>query len=999
MFFTYMKRMLKLMGVLASALMLTSVFPMQAAEQGGRTVKGVFVDSTNGDPVAFATVSLTRKGADKPLKYILTDSEGRAQLDRVPHGTYVVKVELLGYQTFQQEVEVKEAVDLGTVKMEPDRQQLDAASVSAVGNPIVIKKDTVEYNASSYLTTDNDMLEELLKKLPGVEVSEDGTITSNGETITKITIDGRTFFLDDPQLASKNLPAKIIEKVKVVKKKSEQAEFTGIDDGEEEYVIDLSVKKGMMNGLLGNLLAGAGHDVPRNEYALDDTRYEAGGFVGRFTDKNQFGIILNANNTNNRGFNDLAGSMMQGMRGGGGGMGRGQGGWGGGNGILSSRMIGGNAAWTLFDGDMDLGGNYVYNDTDRYVEEKSYKETYLNDGSTLISNNDGFSNTGSYGHRFGVRLDHKFSENTSILFQPSVNFGGGNFQDVSLFETDNVDTDGLQSHTNKGFSGTAGDNRNVSTGGFLLFRQRLGIPGRTISLMSNWNFSNNDIDGLNQSSTYSYADQTTAVVNQRYDQNQRNRSLSARVVYTEPIGHNLYLEGNYSYSWRLNTSYKDTYDGIYDAATFDEDHRPYNREGETYNELYSNSIHNRSVAQSVGANLAYQEGDTRAQIGISVNPTSTHNVTKDGSREQTYENEVVNWAPQAMVFHDFNDKTELRLFYRGRSSQPSTSQLMAVMDNSNPLNLSFGNPSLYPYFNHGLRAEFNYSNRQSFFTIRNTLEGNMVQNPIVNAVWYDDSGVQYAMPVNGDNSLSANYRMFLSWPIAKSNFTLSMMSNVSYNRSGNFVGESRFSMDEFYNEDGSIRYEAFVDAFSDIRSRSDFINNKTRSLGLTERIRVTYRLDNLEISASGRTRMSKPWYTIATASENTTWGNQAQAALTWNVGRSGFTAKANASYNWYRGYTTPRDDEYIVNAEINKLLFKNRFTVGLKMYDILAQAKNLSVSDLSNYHQEVWNNTLGRYVILSLTWRFGTFGGRNGGRGPGGPGGGPGRGPGGPPRF
>ena len=206
---------------------------MAAYAQNSFTLKMKLVDDKTGEPVGFATASLTVKGEEKAAKYVLSDSEGDVVLAKVRKGTYILKAELLGYKTYQQELSVEKNVDLGVVKMAVDAEQLDASSVSAVGNPIIVKKDTIEYTASSFKTSDNDMLEDLLKKLPGVEVNSDGSITANGETIKKITIDGKTFFLDDPQLATKNIPAKIINKVKVVEKKSEQAEFTGIDDGND----------------------------------------------------------------------------------------------------------------------------------------------------------------------------------------------------------------------------------------------------------------------------------------------------------------------------------------------------------------------------------------------------------------------------------------------------------------------------------------------------------------------------------------------------------------------------------------------------------------------------------------------------------------------------------------------------------------------------------------------------------------------------------------------
>ena len=419
-----------LKSFLSIALMLMG---FSAFAQGQFTVKLKLVDEKTSEPVPFATASLTVKGEDKAAKYVLTDDKGQASLTKVKKGTYIVKAELMGYKAFQQEIVVDKNIDLGDIKMAEDVEVLDAANVSAAGNPIIVKKDTIEYNASSFKTSDNDMLEELLKKLPGVEVDTDGSIKANGETIKKITIDGKTFFLDDPQLATKNIPAKIINKVKVVEKKSEQAEFTGIDDGNEETIIDLSIRPGMMNGVFGNVMGGGGHDLPSPTNDMNDWRYQGAAMVGRFTDKSQVSVILNANNTNNRGFNDMAGGMMQGMRGGG--MGRGMGGWGGGNGITTSWMGGLNGAFNLFDDAMELGGNYLYNGSERFVEEESSKITYLEDGGRLLYDNSGTNTTHTQGHRFGVRLEHKFSEKTSILFEPQVNFGGGNYVERDTVST------------------------------------------------------------------------------------------------------------------------------------------------------------------------------------------------------------------------------------------------------------------------------------------------------------------------------------------------------------------------------------------------------------------------------------------------------------------------------------------------------------------------------------------------------------------------------------
>ena len=953
-----------------------------AYAQNSFTVKLKLVDAKTSEPVSFATASLTVKGEKTAAKYELTDAEGAATLAKVKKGTYVLKAELMGYKSHEQEVVVEKNIDLGEIKMNEDVEVLDAASVSAVGNPIVVKKDTIEYSASSFKTSDNDMLEELLKKLPGVEVEADGTITANGETITKITIDGKTFFLDDPQLASKNIPAKLIDKVKVVEKKSDQALFTGIDDGEEETVIDLSMKPGMMDGWFGNLMAGGGHDVPGAGSDMNDFRYQGAGMVGRFTDDSQISIILNGNNTNNRGFNDMAGSMMQGMRGGGG-MGMGMGGWGRGNGIATSWMGGLNGAFDLYDGDMELAGNYMHSGNVRDVIEETSRIESVNDDTRLFYDNNGVSTTRSLGHRFGMRLEHKFSENTSILFEPQFNFGKGSYSEFSEFRTD-TEIGEVRDSTNHGYNSNVGDNDNWSASGFLLFRQRLGKPGRTISANVRFNFRNNEMDGLNQSLTSVKDVETKAwsdeIINQRFDQKSNNSSLNGRVVYTEPLTKYLFLEANYSYNWSRNTSYKNTYNSGDNLMT--DGFLDYFENGETPDPRYSNEILNRSITQRAGLNFSYQKEKFRAQLGASVNPTDTYNET---TGHDPYHSKVINWSPQAMLNYEFNDNTHIRFFYFGRSAQPSTSQLLPVPDNSNPLSISLGNPNLDPYFSHSIRGMFGYTNKKTFTSVHTRFGASMVDDAITNAQWYDPAGVRYSIPVNGPGTGSADMRIMINSPFGESGFSIFSMTNARYNQSTSYIGADSFDTGRYYDaEQASFNYGLFNMDFPDLGESDMFVTNKTQTMNFTQRLRLTYRNDFVELTVGGRTRMNKSWYTMENLNLNPTWSNQVDGSMNWTI-PGGINLIADLDYNWYNGYTTPQEDEFILNAEITKLLFKDKFTLALKAYDILGQSKNLSVTDAGNYHQEVRNNTLGRYVILSLTYRFGNFGGmQGGGRGPGG---------------
>ena len=947
-------------------------------------LKAVLLDSSNNEPVGFATVSLTRNGAGKPDKYVLSEADGSVHITGIRAGSYVFKAELLGYKEYRKEIKIPDVKDLGEVKMDPDRQQLDAASVSAVGNPIIVKKDTIEYNANSFKTTDNDVLEDLLKKLPGFDVSDDGSITINGKTVNKITIDGKTFFLDDPQLASKNIPAKVVSKLKVIDKKSEQAEFTGIDDGEEETVIDLSVRPGMMNGTFGNLMAGGGHDVPSTN-VTGDWRYQGAAFAGKFTDKTQISIIANANNTNNRGFNDLSGSMMGNMRGGGGGFGGGGGGWGGNNGITTSWMGGANVAGSLFDGRMDYGGNYLYNNTRKMVEEQSSRTTYLSDYDQIL-NSEGVNDTRSWGHRFGLRIDHKFSENTSVLFMPQVNFGGGSYNQSSVYDTD-YDYGDTVSKINKGGTYNVGDNRNVNVNGFALLRQRLGKPGRTLTVMGRYSFSNNTLNSVNQSQVYSSyisGDEWGEVqaTDQKIDQNSRSQSVFGRVTYTEPIGEGFFVEANYGYSWSRSTSEKSTYDNLNDGA---------------YDPYYSNSVINDSRRHDIGANFLYQNAKFRAQLGFSAIPTTTHNETfRAGQQLDPYDDTRWRFAPTGMLWWEMGENANMRMFYRGWSNQPSVSQLIPVPDNTNPLRISFGNPYLAPYFSHNLNGDYRYNNKKTFSSVNVRFNGAYVQDAITSATWYGSNGAAYSMPFNGPDSFNFRVNLFANLPLGQSGFTISEMARANYSTSASYIGGDDVTalIGNYYNAaTGDMDYAGFMEAYG--RGDFSFEENIIRTVSATERLRVTYRIDALELSVSGRTRINKSWYTISDTADNTlTFNNQVRASVNWTWDAPGLTFKSDYNFNWYNGYASSLNytPEHVLNAEIQKLLFKKKVTLALKGYDILGQAKNISVSDSANYHSEVYNNTLGRYIILSLTYRFGNFD-RSKMRGHGGPGG-----PGGPRR-
>ena len=886
--------------------------PQVGTKTKGTYLKAVLIDSTSKAPIEFATMSAKYIGEQTASRYALSDDKGVVVIQGMKVGRASVSVEYMGYKTKHFTVDIKKgANDAGELLIQEDINVLDAVMVSGVANPIVIKKDTIEYNASSFKVNDTDMLEELIKKLPGVEIGSDGAITANGKTINKIMIDGKTFFLDDPTLATKNLPAKIVEKVRIVERKSDQARFTGIDDGEEETVLDLGIKAGMMKGWFGNLAGGYG----------TDNRFEGGAMIGRFTDKTQISIIGNGNNTNNRGFTDMAGSMMGGMRGG-------RGMWGGNKGVTTSWMGGLNANTELLEGAMKLSGNALYSGSEQEVVEEKNKTTMLSNGSNMYTHEKSSDNTTTDGFRFGGEIEYDISESSSLIFRPNINIGSGTFSSTNTFHT-LTDLDS----TNRGASRNFGDNDSQQFGGSFLWRQRLGKPGRTISIRLNYDFSNNDLVGYNQSETHYFQNNTitsSEVIDQKYLQNEKSNSIGGRLSYTEPLGKNFFVEAAYRYNYKKTNSDKDTYnkkDGEYSVLDSE----------------YTTHYENVFITQQAELNFKKQEEKYNLTVGASMQPSTTKSLGR--GRDTSYS--IINFAPAARFDYRFTDDKFMRVRYRGRTSQPSINQLMPIADNTNPLQRVEGNENLNPEFSHNLGVEYRSNNRSNFSWFSTSIEASYTTDKIVSKKYYTDEGVQISTYDNTNKGVySFGGRVMFNSVIAKSNFSISSFSNVRY---GNGI--------------------------SYVRDGSNFVENITRTLSINENLRITYRNDWAEVIVGGRVGYQDAWYTVETMEKVATWSNAVTGSVNLNI-PGGVNFTSDISHHFYIGYEgSAGKSSTMWNASLSKTLFKNAATLKVKIYDILKDAKELSRTTTENYVQDVLNHTLlGQYVMVTLTWRFGNFG-------------------------
>lgn len=922
-----LQRCLRIVCLYLSALLAGSSIlygqPASAPQSGntqprGNYIKAVIVDSLTKEPIEFATLSAKYIGEKDPKKYALTDTKGVALLQGLGVGRATMKFEYMGYKTKVFTVDVKRgANDIGQILVQEDVNLLNAVVVTGESTPMVVKKDTIEYSASAFKINETDALEELLKKIPGIEIDSEGKITANGKAINKIMIEGKTYFLDDPKIASKNLPAKIVNKVRVVERKSDQSRFTGIDDGQEETVIDLGIKPGMMDGLFGNISGGYG----------TDNRYQANGFLGSFKKNGSIMVFGGANNTNNRGFSEMGGMGFRGS-------GRA---FGGGSGVTTSWNGGVGANKTLLDGKLKLQGNYMYMGSEKNVQERQNKQTMLTDTSTLYNSDRSEDLTKSQGHGIFGEVDYSISDKTSLLFRPRINLSNNSFDSENTFYTlNNADS------TNRGKSRSFGDSDSQDVSGELLFRQRLGKPGRTLSVSLNYSYSNSESIGYNQSETYYFKNDSLAKIDQKYNQVNRTNTLGGRFSYTEPLGKNYFLEGAYRYNYKRTNSDKDTWN------------RDEQGNYSILDEKYTSHYENNFITQQAELNFMKQEAKYNFTVGVSLQPTTTQSYGR--VKDTTYS--VLNFAPSARLDYRFTEEKFLRLRYRGRTSQPSISQLLPIPDNSNPLQIISGNDRLQPEFTHSLGTEYNVSQRAKSSYLSASLDASYTSDKIVTRKEYRPDGVQEISYENTSKpTYSVSGRLFYNTKIGKSNFSVNTFTNLNYNNNISYVQE---------------------------KGVKSYVENVTKNVSVSENLRFTYRNNFAEVIAGGRATYRDAWYTVSSMDKVATWSNAITGSININI-PGGFNVTSDIEHTFYYGYDSYYGKSSTMwNAEISKKLFKDAAVLKVKVYDILKDARSVNRTTTENYIQDVETNILGQYVMFSLTYQFGKFGGQGFRRGTGG---------------
>ena len=893
--------------------------PMAFAQQSGVNVTGSVVEQGSDTPIEQATVRLLNVKDSAMVRGVVSARNGSFTLKNVKKGSYLLHITFIGYDPLYQPLQItgkKNPVNVGKLELSDGAIELGEAVVIGKAPEVTVRNDTVEYNADSYKVTEGSVLEDLLKKMPGVEVDSEGKITVNGKEVKKVMVDGKEFFSDDPKVASKNLPAKMIDKLQVLDKKSDMAQMTGFDDGEEETVINLTVKPGMKQGWFGNAYGGYG----------SKDRYEGNAMVNRFVNNDQITFMGGANNTNNMGFSDLASTMFSGMGGGGGR----RGGFGAGSGITSSGNAGLNFSKEFKPDKLTLGGNTRYSHSDNDARSKSDRQNILPGDSSSYDNSEAMSRTKSDNFGVDFRLEWKPDTMTQLIFRPSFSLShsmNDNFSDATTLDNER---DTVNTNKSSNYSESNGYNLNAS----IDFSRKLNNKGRVFSATLSGGNSDSYSDGMNRSDIV-YFNQTDALKNSIIDQRSRydNKGFNYRayVSWVEPIGHNNFIQATYSISQRKQEALKNVYnqdaDGIYNVL----------------DSAYSQSYRNNFISQRASLSFKSQREKFNYTIGLNLDPSysSSENFVGDTTLSKITR-KVVNLSPMAQFNYMFDKRTNLRIMYNGRTSQPSMTQLQPVADISDPTNITIGNPDLNPRYTNNVFIRFQQftpEKQRAFMIMAN---GSYIINDIVSYTSYNqETGVKTTTYKNVNGNYSGNVRMMLNPPLKNKKFSINSMTMASFANSNGYINEEK---------------------------------NTNRNLILSERGGIDFRSSYLDLGVNGNIRYN------ATSNSLQKENNQ----NTFNYGAGGYTTiylplnfKIESDVNWSTnsGYGDGfKQNEVLWNASASKSFLKNnQGTLRFKIYDILQQRSNISRSVTASYIQDSEYNTLGSYFMVHFIYRFSIF--------------------------
>lgn len=880
------------------------------------TVKGVIHDKEKLSVIGAVAVIL--QPVDSVMVgFATTDNDGFFSIDGLKPGMYLLQLTYVGYGTIQREITLeadKKVLDLGVITMMEEGEYLNAVEISAEYIPIKVTKDTLEYNADAFKTEPNALVEDLLKRLPGVEVESDGSIKVKGEDVKSVTVNGKEFFGGDPKMATKNLPANAVKKVQVFEKKSKTSEFTGISDGNEEMTINLELRNEVKNGFFGNIMGG---------YGTDD-RYETKAIINSFGDKTQLSFLGSLNNVNNTGIDVSDFATMQGSSGG-----RGMN-FGRGSGLPISNGRSNTGETQAITAGLNLNQNlseknrltFSYyltrNKTD--LRQATLSNLFLPSGA-LVTNNTFNSLNTNLNHYFNTNIELKLDSLTEATIRGSLSLNNRDGNMNQLDTTFNYGNLLMLANLNDQFNGSDGIGNNYSAS--LSLRRKLNKPGRTISLDGAFGGSENENFNKILSKVYG----SNLILNdslsvfQDQNQNSGNSNYNIGLNYTEPLTNNLYLIANASRKNNKADQLKEFFDLNPDDA---------DAPG-IINDLLSRTFDNTFVYNTAGLNFRLNKSNYAATLGVDYQNSNLQGMPSIGENVNRTFN---NFLPKATL--DI-DNLHLRFNYSTSVREPSIDQLQPILDNTNPLRPYQGNPDLVPEYRHNFRIGYHHFDQFNFRGLFASLRMGYVTNKIATATVLDpETFVQRQTPVNTDRETSVNTNVTFTSPIN----SLGIKFRTGINSS-------------------------LVNGISFINGISNDISRWSNGVNFTLENKSKKNWDGL---IGARFNFNNNIYKD-NSSQNSNFFNQTyNASLIWYAGK-GWTVDTNMDYYIYAaGSFGLSTDVKLWQASVSKRFFNDKLTAKLRVFDILNENQGVNRIASETQISESISNTIGRYVMLNFTY-------------------------------
>ena len=936
--------------IMTLVLLLLSMASMmaQSGEDQGLTVSGNVHDAELKEPMVQATVQLFRKRDSTFVGGTVTDLRGNFSVEAPANGVYKLKISSVGYQSIEREVTLRrnQSQEMGMLLMSPESVMLKEAVVTGRAAQVIVKKDTLVYNPDAYRTPEGSPIEELIKRIPGAEVDEDGNITINGKAVKKILLDGKEFMLGDVETALKNIPVNIIQNMKFYDQQSDQARITGIEDGEKETVIDFTIKKGMNRGFMTNLDLAAG----------TEHRYASRGMGSSFTDKTRFVILGNFNNKDENA------------------------GWWNRRGLNSRKMLGTNLNYD--DGDklkIDASVRWNHRGGDNLNENAS--ENFYSETSRTFSNSYSQSYSRSNNWWGNVRVEWKPDTLTNILLRANGSIGTNDGTGKSASATFDADPylyveDPLNSlaplapylvNHNNSANLSYGENKN--TWAMLQFYRRLNPRGRNITLRVEGNLGDNKDRSVSNNEVFLHRvknqyGQDSTYFTARYNTTPSdNKGYVLSVLYSEPLWKGAHLQANYELRYSQNKSDRQTYDfsrmPVNPFASVVPEYREWDpwiggisplddyldRNLSRYSE-YKNYTHN------IRLTLRHWQEEYDYNVGFLVQPQHS-NFIQDyrGVYVDTVRN-VTNLTPTFDFHYKFSDQQNIWVHYRGDTRQPEMTQLLDITDDSNPLYITQGNPGLKPQFTNSLNVYYNNYIQKYKRSIVFYVNYRHIRNSISNMVRYN--------PVTG-GSISRPENI-----------------NGNWNVNGGFTFNTALDSAAHWNvgADTRIRYNNYVSYVA--QYLADAAKNTTKTTNINERLTASYRNNWLEVSLDGQLNYQHSRNELQPSADLDTWqfnyGGQFLVRLPLD-----FEVSMNLHEHSRRGYNdaSMNTNELIWNGQISKPFLKNKsLIVALNFYDLLKQQSNYERWVNATGRSDTRYNSINSYAMLHVRYRLNMFGGK-----------------------